>query len=74
MTMIARLAEKLHQKSVQHIFLSDNSRIKANWGKGFKAPTISELYMAMHRAMGWTDCKPSMVIQIYSLKNQLAGI
>lgn len=33
-------------------FLSDNSRIKANWGKGFKAPTISELYMAMHRAMG----------------------
>lgn len=33
-------------------FISDNSRIKANWGKGFKAPTISELYMAMHRAMG----------------------
>lgn len=33
-------------------FLSDNSRIKANWGKGFKAPTISELYMAMHRSMG----------------------
>lgn len=33
-------------------FISDNSRIKANWGKGFKAPTISELYMAMYRAMG----------------------
>lgn len=33
-------------------FISDNSRVKANWGKGFKAPTISELYMAMHRAMG----------------------
>lgn len=33
-------------------FISDNSRIKANWGKDFKAPTISELYMAMHRAMG----------------------
>lgn len=33
-------------------FISDHSRIKANWGKGFKAPTISELYMAMHRAMG----------------------
>ncbi len=33
-------------------FIKDNSRIKANWGKAFKAPTISELYMAMHRAMG----------------------
>ena len=33
-------------------FVDDNSRIKANWGKGFKAPTISELYMNMHRAMG----------------------
>lgn len=33
-------------------FISDNSRIKANWGKGFKAPTISELYMVMERAMG----------------------
>lgn len=27
-------------------------RVKASYGKGFKAPTISELYMAMHRAMG----------------------
>lgn len=33
-------------------FISDNSRIKTNWGKGFKAPTISELYMVMERAMG----------------------
>lgn len=33
-------------------FISDNSRIKANWGKGFKASTISELYMVMERAMG----------------------
>lgn len=33
-------------------FIKDNSRIKANWGKGFKAPTISELYMTMNRAMG----------------------
>lgn len=33
-------------------FLSDNSRVKANWGKGFKAPTISEMYMNMHRSMG----------------------
>lgn len=32
--------------------LSENSRIKANWGKGFKAPTISEMYFAMHRSMG----------------------
>ena len=33
-------------------FINDNSRIKANVGKGFKAPTVSELYMYMHRAMG----------------------
>lgn len=32
--------------------LNDDVRIKASYGKGFKAPTISELYMAMHRAMG----------------------
>lgn len=25
--------------------LNDNNRFKANWGKGFKAPTVSELYM-----------------------------
>lgn len=33
-------------------FVNDHNRIKANWGKGFKAPTISELYMSMTRAMG----------------------
>lgn len=33
-------------------FLNDHNRFKANWGKGFKAPTISELYMSMNRAMG----------------------
>lgn len=33
-------------------FIKDNSRFKFNLGKGFKAPTISELYMNMHRAMG----------------------
>lgn len=32
--------------------LNNNSRLKANWGKSFKAPTISELYMAMRRSMG----------------------
>lgn len=40
-------------------FINDNNRIKANWGKGFKAPTISELYMNMHRAMG------SMIVNVY---------
>lgn len=31
----------------------DNAwRFKANYGKGYKAPTISQLYMEMHRAMG----------------------
>uniref|UniRef100_UPI00265A0892 TonB-dependent receptor plug domain-containing protein n=1 Tax=uncultured Megasphaera sp. TaxID=165188 RepID=UPI00265A0892 len=33
-------------------FLNNHNRIKANWGKGFKAPTVSELYMSMKRAMG----------------------
>lgn len=28
------------------------SRIKASAGRGFKAPTISEMYFAMHRSMG----------------------
>lgn len=32
--------------------LSDTFRLKANVGTGFKAPTISELYMNMTRAMG----------------------
>ncbi len=40
-------------------FIKDNSRIKLNWGKAFKAPTISELYMNMHRAMG------SMIVNVY---------
>lgn len=26
-------------------FLNDNSRFKLNWGKGFRAPSVSELYM-----------------------------
>lgn len=33
-------------------FIDEHNRLKANWGKGFKAPTISELYMNMHRSMG----------------------
>lgn len=33
-------------------FINDHNRFKANWGKSFKAPTISELYMSMTRAMG----------------------
>lgn len=32
--------------------MNSDVRVKASYGKGFKAPTISELYMAMHRAMG----------------------
>ncbi len=27
--------------------LDDSTRVKANWGKGFRAPTISELYLQM---------------------------
>ncbi len=27
--------------------LDDHTRVKANWGKGFRAPTISELYLQM---------------------------
>ena len=29
-------------------------RFKSNYGRGYKAPSISELYMEMHRAMGST--------------------
>ena len=32
--------------------INNNWRFKANYGKGYKAPSISELYMKMHRAMG----------------------
>lgn len=32
--------------------MNSDVRVKASYGKGFKAPTVSELYMAMHRAMG----------------------
>lgn len=32
--------------------INNNVRFKANYGKGYKAPSISELYMKMHRAMG----------------------
>lgn len=34
-----------------------DTRFKANYGRGYKAPTISELYMRMHRAMGTTQIK-----------------
>lgn len=30
--------------------LSNNSRIKANWGKGFRAPTLYELYATMEKS------------------------
>lgn len=33
-------------------FINDHNRFKVSWGKGFKAPTISEMYMNMHRSMG----------------------
>ncbi len=32
--------------------INNNWRFKANYGKGYKAPSISELYMIMNRAMG----------------------
>lgn len=32
----------------------EHTRFKANYGRGYKAPSISELYMRMHRAMGVT--------------------
>ncbi len=35
-------------------FVNDNLRFKANWGKGFKAPTITELYGAVDH-MGMFD-------------------
>lgn len=43
-------------------FINDNNRIKANWGKAFKAPTITELYgaldhMGMFELLGNPDLK-----------------
>lgn len=32
--------------------MNNNWRFKANYGRGYKAPTISELYLRMNRAMG----------------------
>lgn len=32
--------------------INNHWRFKANYGKGYKAPSISELYMIMHRSMG----------------------
>lgn len=32
--------------------LSDNSRLKINYGKGYRAPSIAELYYSMDRTMG----------------------
>lgn len=31
-------------------FLNNNSRFKVNWGKGFKAPTVTELYSDFYHA------------------------
>lgn len=42
-------------------FLSDDSRIKANWGKGWRAPNILELYMG-------TDHSDAMIIGNPDLK------
>lgn len=44
-------------------FINNHARVKANWGKGFKAPTVSELYMNMHRAMGL------MMVNVYGNPN-----
>lgn len=32
--------------------INNTWRFKANYGRGYKAPTLSELYMEMHRSMG----------------------
>lgn len=32
--------------------INNDWRFKANYGRGYKAPTLSELYMEMHRSMG----------------------
>ena len=39
--------------------INNSWRFKANYGKGYKAPSISELYMRMHRAMG------EMTVDVY---------
>ena len=39
-------------------FLSDNSRIKANWGKSWRAPNLVELYAGFTTIYGNPDLKP----------------
>lgn len=39
-------------------FLSDNSRIKANWGKSWRAPNLVELYAEFTTIYGNPDLKP----------------
>lgn len=43
-------------------FINNNNRLKANWGKGFKAPTVSDLYMDYSHAgstiLGNPDLRP----------------
>lgn len=43
-------------------FIDNNNRLKANWGKGFKAPTVTELYSDFYHAgqtiLGNPDLKP----------------
>ena len=42
-------------------FLNDNSRFKVNWGKGFKAPSVSELYMELTHMSSLTYGNPDLV-------------
>ena len=43
-------------------FINNNNRLKANWGKGFKAPTVTELYSDFYHSgetiYGNPDLKP----------------
>lgn len=45
--------------------LSNNSRIKANWGKGFRAPTLYELYATMEK----TGMMPGFTVRVLGNKD-----
>ncbi|WP_301860020.1 TonB-dependent siderophore receptor [uncultured Megasphaera sp.] len=42
-------------------FLNNNSRFKVNWGKGFKAPTVTELYSDFYHAGNTIWGNPDLV-------------
>lgn len=56
----SRFGSKTSPKIGATYFVNNHARIKANWGKGYKAPTVSELYMDMYHMMTLTKGNPDL--------------